>query len=94
MLWLEKLLIRKAGTQLVFSGHNAGLEHLKQNEIDQIVSGGGGTELPEFVDHNSPFSLFHSHTLGYVWTRFTSSHFSAIFYNQDAEELYQFARAV
>ena len=90
MLWLEKRLIRNSGTRFVFSGHNAGLEHLKQHNIDQIVSGGGGTELPDFVDQKSPFSLFHAHTLGYVWTSFTSSTATAVFHNQNGDEIYRF----
>ena len=92
MLGLEKLLVRKSGIQLVFSGHNAGLEHLRHRQIDQIVSGGGGTELPDFVDQKSPFSLFHAHTLGYAWTRFTPSSATAVFYNQNGKELYRFEK--
>lgn len=91
MLWLERALIRKSGTRLVVSGHNAGLEHLRQDDIDQIVSGGGGTELPKFVDQESPFSLFHAHTLGYVWTSFTASKVTAVFHNQQGEEIYRFS---
>jgi len=94
MLWLERRLVRKSGAHLVFSGHNAGLEHLQQKNIDQVISGGGGTELPEFVDQKSPFSQFHAHTQGYVWTHFTHNTTTAVFYNQNGEELYRFAREI
>ena len=94
MLWLEKLLVRRSGARLVISGHNAGLEHLKHYEIDQIVSGGGGTELPDFVDQQSPFSLFHAHSLGYVWTSFTPRSATAIFHDQNGEEIYRFVREI
>jgi tartrate-resistant acid phosphatase type 5 len=94
MLGLERWFVERAGVQLVFAGHNAGLEHLRYRQIDQVVSGGGGTSLPDFVDRSSPYKRFHHHGFGYVWTHFTRDEVQSVYYDSSGSEIYRFRRTL
>jgi len=92
MLWLERKFVEWSGVQLVYAGHNPGLEHIQYRDIDQVVSGGGGTPLPEYVERTVPGRCFHHHGLGYVWSHFTWNRVLSVFFNEEGVELYRFEK--
>jgi len=93
MTWLERWVMRQTGVEVFFSGHNHVLEHLEVNGFTQVVSGGAGGPLPQA--HLTPLagSRFLAETFGYVWVKVTPQTLETVFFNEQGQELYRFAKA-
>ncbi|MBF0290327.1 MAG: metallophosphoesterase [SAR324 cluster bacterium] len=92
MTAFERSVIKASKPDFVLSGHNHILEHIEQDRIDHIVSGGGGAPIHEIPEKTHPERHFFIQDFGYVWMHLTPSQANVHFYNDDGNEIYHFTR--
>lgn len=92
MLFLERLVVGLSGIDFFVSGHNHTLEHARYMQIDQIISGGGGSPIKPTEYKRLKYTRFYQETYGYIWAHLTRITASFHYYNADGEELYHFTR--
>jgi len=92
MTGLERFVIRKSGVDFLFAGHNHLLEHVQYKGMEQILSGGGGSPLPQTKLTPSPHTRFLLESHGYAWARFSATEAEFKFFNEKGEELYSYLK--
>lgn len=92
MLKLEQNFVVNTGIDAYLSGHHHLLEHIEYQGVDQITSGGGGTNLNQKTGGHHEGQKFHLLDHGFVWARFTKEEASYHFFDKDGAERYSFAR--
>ncbi|MDT8448148.1 MAG: metallophosphoesterase [bacterium] len=92
MLKSEQRFVVRSGIDAYLSGHHHLLEHIEYEGIDQITSGGGGTNLNEKAERPHPGKRFYLLDHGFVWAKYTAHTAEYRFYDKEAQEVYSFTR--
>ncbi len=93
MTAFERAVVKASKPDFMLSGHNHILEHIYQEGIDHIVSGGGGAPIHKIPEKDYPGRNFFIQDFGYVWLHLTQTQARVHFYNDDGKEIYHFTRS-
>lgn len=92
MLPPERLVVGLSKIDAFVSGHNHALEHTCYRNLDQIVSGGGGSPIKAAETPVKPNTRFYRECHGYVWAHLTARTAAFHYFDADGEEIYHFRR--
>ncbi len=92
MLPLERFVVGMSDIDFFVSGHNHALEHARYKNLDQIVSGGGGSPIENSKYPRLKNTLYYKECHGYVWAHLTRSSAAFHYFDADGKEVYRFSR--
>lgn len=92
MTGLERWIIGQTNIDFFVSGHNHTLEHLKFKNLEQIVSGGGGSPIEPSNKPRLPNTKFYHEDFGYIWAKFTEYRADFHYYDAAGNEIYHHSK--